>query len=268
MNTHKLFKKSRLALAIGASSLLIAAPQFGFAQADADADITVEEQAAEVQYEEAPTQVQAEQQQMEVEVETGEPRVSVEQPEPKVTVEQPEPEISVEQTEPQVVVKDAEPHVEVTQAEPEVTVKSAEPRVEIVNKDADGEIKQEQQQAQSNQEIPAVSLMQAQLGDLRDTAVTNSAGDELGSVQDIVVSRDGERTGFVISVGGVLGVADKRVFIPADEAQLQGDSIVWQTAQNQEQIEASANYDPDKFYSVAEKDGSLEQAQQAVADAN
>lgn len=47
--------------------------------------------------------------------------------------------------------------------------------------------------------------------------VVNSAGDEIGSVSDILLDKDGKITGIVIKSGGVFGIGGKQVAVSASD---------------------------------------------------
>lgn len=247
-------------------------PQQQQAQQEEGPTVFVEQQPPQVQVQQPRTQVTAQQKKMDVEVRTGEPQVSVQQPEPQVSVQQQEPEVTVQQAEPQVIVEDAQPQVEVNQAEPEVTVNRAEPEILVISEDRSGRrteqrIQAMEQGAQSQQQQAqqqARDLMRMELSQLRDMNVQTSQGEDLGSVNDIVVNQSSGSAGFVVSTGGVLGIGAQDVFVPANEAQVYQDRIVWQTNQSPEQIEQSAQYQAEQFVSVADAQGTLEQARTAV----
>lgn len=258
------------------------ANQQGQTQQSGDApQVFVEQQPPQVQVQQPQPKVTAEQKKMQVDVQTGEPQVSVQQPQPEVRVEQPEPEVSIQQAEPRVIVENAEPQVEVHQAKPEVTVNRAEPQIRVISEDRSGRRTEQQiqasnradfqqgqgQQAQSQQgqqNQQQARLMNVPLEQLKNLTVQTSQGEELGNVEDIVVNNRDGRAGFVVSTGGVLGLGGQEVFIPASEAELYGDSIIWQTSQNAEQIGESSQYQPDQFTSVADAQGTLNEARNAV----
>ncbi len=219
----------------------------GQAEQSDRAEIRVQEQAPQIQLQQPATNVTVDQAQTQVEVATDRPEVRIEQPDPKVTIDQPEPEISIQQAEMEVVVNEAEPEIEVRQAEPEVTVNPAEPEVEVVRLGADGE-ERETRQAQASQ-----SLLQVSLDDLKDKTVVNNQGEELGDVDDVVVSREGNQRGFVVSVGGFLGIGENKVFVPADEVSVTTDNIIWETSRSKEQLEEASNYQEDRFESVSDQ---------------
>lgn len=256
----KLSKHSTLSLkptlvAFSAAGILLSSA--AFAQGDSNATVVVDEKAPQIRMQQPAPEVTVNQTEAQVEVATGQPEVSVEQPEPEVTIEQPKPEVNIEQPEPEVVVNDADPQVEVKQADPEVTINSAEPEVEVVNLDQNGEQKKTQNVQASR------DLMQVELDKLKEKTVVNAQGEELGGVDDIVMSRQGDQKGFVVSVGGILGIGDTQVFVPANEVKVTGDNIVWETSQSEDQIKKSSEYRADQFQSVSDQYNTLGELQSA-----
>lgn len=65
---------------------------------------------------------------------------------------------------------------------------------------------------------PAGSEMRA--GDLIGAEVTNSVGETVGEVQDLVFGPDQKLSAAIVSVGGFLGVGDKLVSIALSDIQV------------------------------------------------
>lgn len=254
-------------ITLGMASALLTIPVLADSAVDdrqhqqAGTSVTVDESAPQVRLEQPAPKVTAQQQETQVRVETGEPEISVEQPEPEVSINQPDPEVSVEQAEPQITVNDAKPEVEVNQAEPEITVNSAEPEIQIINMDAEGNRKEGKQSGASQ------SLAQIELNELKGKDVVTSAGEELGSVKDIVATPQGQQAGFVVSVGGFFGIGDTEILVPASEAQLRDDKIVWQTPQSQDQLEKTHEFRAEHYESLTERYNTLQEAQEAEVSA-
>ncbi|HEX6998172.1 MAG TPA: PRC-barrel domain-containing protein [Gammaproteobacteria bacterium] len=78
--------------------------------------------------------------------------------------------------------------------------------------------------------------------DLLDARVQNQQGEELGRVEDLVVSRDDDVTQAVIAVGGVLGVGEKRIAVPYEELRVSRDGETLLLARTREQLEALPEY--------------------------
>ena len=69
-------------------------------------------------------------------------------------------------------------------------------------------------------------------------------GAMLGEVEDVLVPREGAPVALVLSVGGVLGLGDKRVAVQMDDVSLAGEDRVRIEA-TREQIEDRAPFDRD-----------------------
>lgn len=283
MKENTIFRKRKIStvLTLGVAGALFSAPTFADNAMDQQiqrdqqiqerqqesqsaSSITVDEAAPQVRLEQPAPKVTAQQSKTKVKVETGEPRVSVDQPEPEVSIEQPEPEVSISQSEPNVRINEAEPEVDVNQAEPEVTINRAEPEVEIVERGEQGEQGEQQKErsasASESASASSQSLARVPLDQLTDKEIITQNGEELGSVEDIVADPHGGQAGFVVSVGGFLGIGDTKILVPADEAQLSNDQIVWQTSMSQEQLEKTNEYQSDQYESVTDRYNTLSEA--------
>jgi sporulation protein YlmC with PRC-barrel domain len=56
--------------------------------------------------------------------------------------------------------------------------------------------------------------------------VTNSMDQKIGTVDDLVISRDGHSVRAVLSVGGFLGIGDKLVSVPFTDIKRKADALV------------------------------------------
>ncbi|WP_371931042.1 PRC-barrel domain-containing protein [Roseovarius sp. MMSF_3281] len=68
----------------------------------------------------------------------------------------------------------------------------------------------------------------------------NSDWNQIGEIEDIVLSKNGKMTGIVAEVGGFLGMADKHVVLSVDDAKLvpvDDVSYAFVTQFNEEQLE-------------------------------
>ncbi|WP_158596076.1 PRC-barrel domain-containing protein [Oleomonas cavernae] len=57
-------------------------------------------------------------------------------------------------------------------------------------------------------------------GDLIGAEVTNSTGEAVGEIEDLVIGPDQKVTGAIVSVGGFLGVGDKLISIALSDIQV------------------------------------------------
>jgi sporulation protein YlmC with PRC-barrel domain len=77
-----------------------------------------------------------------------------------------------------------------------------------------------QEQAQDTDELPTDQLAFAQADEIKGSAVRNPQGEEIGSIEDVVVDvKKGNVAFAVIGVGGFLGVGEKNVAVPWDRLQ-------------------------------------------------
>lgn len=94
---------------------------------------------------------------------------------------------------------------------------------------------QQQQAGQQNGDRPPVIVMRDWNYDtiygrgwsarnLMDEAeVYGPGGEEIGSVENLVIGRDGKLVGIIAQVGGFLDIGDTHVFVPWDEVQVRSD---------------------------------------------
>jgi len=71
--------------------------------------------------------------------------------------------------------------------------------------------------------------------DLEDTDVYNAAGEEIGEVEDVVLTKKGEAMALVVSVGGFLGLGEKNVAIPVTAVEITADPNRGITGTDEEQ---------------------------------
>lgn len=71
----------------------------------------------------------------------------------------------------------------------------------------------------------ATSIADAEMraADLMDMSVSNMQDEALGSVQDLLITRDGRITHAIIGQGGVLGVGQELYAVPFDRLQISAD---------------------------------------------
>lgn len=72
--------------------------------------------------------------------------------------------------------------------------------------------------------------------DLEDMDVVGTNGEEIGEVEDVLASTDGSTMAIATEVGGFLGVGERDVVVPLNNAQVVGDDIVLDMTR--EEIEA------------------------------
>lgn len=107
---------------------------------------------------------------------------------------------------------------------------------------------------------PAEAVIPAQAaGDVRaekliGMTVYDTNGDKVGQVKDILFNEQGQATGVVLSVGGVLGLGAKSVGLQWSEVDIQPDAEVAKIQYNKDQLEAAPDF-------------KTQEAQKAEADA-
>lgn len=94
-----------------------------------------------------------------------------------------------------------------------------------------------QSDSSQRQELSALSEEEIQ-----DRDVVNLEGEELGSVQEVVMDADGSINGIIVSVGGVLGMGASEIFANAEELEIEEDQLVWQTSLDQEALSERQEY--------------------------
>ncbi|GAB2799662.1 hypothetical protein GCM10027040_28750 [Halomonas shantousis] len=226
--------------------------------------------------------------QAQVTVESSEPEVSVKQAEPEVTVgdsatpnvnvanDQDEAEVIVEQPEPKVTVNMPEPDVEVIQADSAEGGEASQPPqtndVQVEQEQPGAQVEQEQPRVTAGQDSPEPAepepaapepaapepspLDRMQVSDLEGMTVHGTGGDELGSIDNVVMSNDNNNVGVVIGMGGFWGLFEEQVLIPLSELQLDGDQLVWQTTKTPDEMEQSG-FDEQNYTEVSSQDYEL-----------
>ena len=77
-----------------------------------------------------------------------------------------------------------------------------------------------------------------QLGGL---AVVNRNGDEIGEI-DKVLTKNGQVTDVVVSVGGILGIGDKEILVDAESLQVIDNKVVWNTPMDKKAVDNLPEY--------------------------
>jgi PRC-barrel domain len=90
-------------------------------------------------------------------------------------------------------------------------------------------------------------------GDITGTKVVNDAGDEIGEVEEIVRDKETGKLHAVVSVGGFLGIGDKKVAIAMDDLELQDEQLLSSLASTEEQLNAYPAYEEARYEEVADE---------------
>lgn len=83
--------------------------------------------------------------------------------------------------------------------------------------------------------------------EIMDMKVVGSSGETIGEVEDMVVDSSGRISGVVVSVGGFLGIGDKKVSLPWNQLQFTAEQDKLTTSATKQQLEQAAAWqDPDE----------------------
>ncbi len=248
-------------------------------------DVTVQQPAPEVTVTQPQPEVTVTQPQPKVTVDQPKPEVTVNQPDPKVTVDQPEPKVTVDQAEPDVSVeKQGQANVDVQQqGQPDVQVQQdSQAQNDPSQQQKPNQDAQQGSQAQNDpSQQPTMNQDQSEPQAVGTTAATGAAmsndnatassdsmndnplyamrgneivgkdvygsnGDEIGEVDDVVISRGaGKSPAVIIGVGGFLGIGERDVAIPLDQIRMEQDRLV--TDMTREQIGGMEAYDQNNW---------------------
>jgi hypothetical protein len=75
-------------------------------------------------------------------------------------------------------------------------------------------------------------------------SVYDASGQEVGTIEKVVVAADGSEEA-IVSVGGFLGIGSKKIAVPTSELTLNADSGGYTTSMTVEEIEAAPAYEAD-----------------------
>jgi hypothetical protein len=84
--------------------------------------------------------------------------------------------------------------------------------------------------------------------------ILSSDGQTIASVDDVLMSDDGQVENVVVQFGGILGFGSKLVLLSPDELEFmqdQGGSLIVETAMTPEELEAMQEYDPEQGETAA-----------------
>jgi sporulation protein YlmC with PRC-barrel domain len=91
----------------------------------------------------------------------------------------------------------------------------------------------------------AVLSGQWQASDLMGISITNSGGETIGNVNDLIVDSDGRITSVVVGVGGFLGIGEKNVALPFTELNLarnSNDTVVARANATKESLKSAPEW--------------------------
>jgi sporulation protein YlmC with PRC-barrel domain len=111
--------------------------------------------------------------------------------------------------------------------------------------------------------IPAQAADEVRADALIGMTVFDTNGDKVGEVKDILFNAEGQATGVVLSVGGVLGVGAKSVGLNWSEVDVQPDAEAVQIQYTKPQLEAAPDFKTQEAQK-AEEDAAQMQLQQGA----
>jgi hypothetical protein len=82
--------------------------------------------------------------------------------------------------------------------------------------------------------------------------VVNATGDEVATIEDLVIDQNQIRYA-VLSVGGFLGIGDKKVAVPFDELQLGKDEAYLMSATTEQQLEQMPEYEEGQYQPLEQR---------------
>jgi sporulation protein YlmC with PRC-barrel domain len=110
--------------------------------------------------------------------------------------------------------------------------------------------RQPQQRQATGETLTRLSAQQFTFDRLVGTDIQNQAGDDIGTVDDVVLERDGRVAAVVITTGGVLGIGEKTVALPWDRLDISRDQddpekYRVRTAMTEDELENLPEFDKD-----------------------
>lgn len=140
-------------------------------------------------------------------------------------------------------------------ADPSPPAPTAEQQQEVPSTGAVGEVAPEPANPPpADAVIPAQAADEVRADALIGMNVYNANGDKVGQVKDILFNENGQATGVVLSVGGVLGLGAKSVGLNWSEVDVRPESEMVKVNYSKEQLEAAPDF-------------KTQEAQQAESDA-
>jgi hypothetical protein len=78
--------------------------------------------------------------------------------------------------------------------------------------------------------------------------INNAANDEIGQIDDLIVSRDGDKVMAIVSLGGFLGVGSKMVAIPYEDLRItkDGEHVYYDATKDELQARKEFTYAEDR----------------------
>jgi putative membrane protein len=109
-----------------------------------------------------------------------------------------------------------------------------------------------QQQESTQQQAATQPEQGVSIDEMLGSSVVNADGEEVGQIEDLVMDQN-QSTYAVLSVGGFLGIGEKRVAVPLEDLRLGEDEAHLMTSATQEQLEQMPEYDEGQFQPYAQR---------------
>ncbi|WP_226576391.1 PRC-barrel domain-containing protein [Acuticoccus sediminis] len=250
-----------------------------------EAQVAIQQAEPRVVVDAPPPQVEVQQAKPKVTVKQNEPKVTVTQPEPKVTVETAKPNVEVKTAEPKVVVNQAKPEVVIEKVKSDDNVKVESASNDAADSDAaddaDATAAMNTEAGKAGDEAtaevaqndamprktdatePAAAPTGADVAAAKESAAldisaeeiegvtaTNNTGDDIGTIDELVIEKATGDRYVVVSVGGFLGIGDKDIAFPLSDVSMEGDRAVIDTDLSEDTLDDQAEYDESSFTEV------------------
>jgi sporulation protein YlmC with PRC-barrel domain len=105
---------------------------------------------------------------------------------------------------------------------------------------------------------------QLRANDLIGKQVTNRMDQRLGTIDDLLMTREGQVSHVVIGVGGFLGIGDKLVAVPFNEIKTQGNAFLLD--RNAEQLKTHTEFKYKQTAAVSPRDAYLDESDRRMSD--
>ncbi|MGH6915373.1 MAG: PRC-barrel domain-containing protein, partial [Geminicoccales bacterium] len=103
-------------------------------------------------------------------------------------------------------------------------------------------------QEKQPEESPLAALP---VSDVIGAEVMNSQGDQVAKIVDLVKMKGQDQVNAVLSVGGFLGIGDKKVALPLDKFDVTPDNKIVLASVSEDELKSMPKYDQAAYESVA-----------------
>jgi sporulation protein YlmC with PRC-barrel domain len=126
---------------------------------------------------------------------------------------------------------------------------------------------QQQQQRQAQHAVTQIEANQFKVDRLAGTDVKNHDGETIGTVDDVLLGKDGRVAAVIVSTGGVLGIGEKTVALQWDQVEVTRDSddpekLRVRVAMSEDELKNLPEFDADVSRTVAQQQPQQRQERQ------